>query len=348
MIMKQIALLLSLSLVLTLFQDEAQNRNNAALIVADFDDSLTVLAIEYDDATDKLEQTYINRVDLQIAKLIDSLEDSRKAAVQKDNLDKALALQSLIEKYSAWLDDDESMEEITAAPPRTKRKEPSELLFNREVASARRERDLETKKLKDRLFRNATHLRDEAVKSLESLRMEAMKSDNLNEAKQLRDQIESLKKRDLTIPIENPKPPQQIVVAESPEKPETHDVIRPISNTQASASATIPSDVARVEAAFFYAENRTHISRSPGFRGVLRINGKRVVSYTKKYTWTDGKSYSVSTVFDGSKVDTRLESKNGSIDISSLIKPGDVVSISYGHKQQSAIGVRLLYYKKKP
>lgn len=318
----------------------------ASQSVNELHESLSDLGIAYSDAVRKLDQQYLDRVETLLTALASSLEDSRKEAVQKDLLDKALKLRELIDQYAKWIDDMET--EPTIPKPKATRKLPAEIVFERELAIAKRDRERAVKNLDVSLLKDSGLLRDATLGTLENLRVDAMKLDNIDQAKTVRDLAAEVKAIDLSMPFE------ANVKATNPEMPKGAEktvgecvvVIPPVKSTT-KKTVTIPKDVKKVEASFFYESTPEHAkSRFPGYKGILRVNDKLVIGFARKYQWKDGKSHSTYLVFDGVEMNTRHEATlQGAIDITSLVKPGETVNVTYGNGQRTPLGVRFYFHK---
>lgn len=318
----------------------------AVKIVDDLNEELADIGVEYTNSVRTLDQKYLDRVETLLLALIASLEESRKAAVQQDLLDKALKLQDLIEKYSLWIDSDT---EPTISKEKRSRKDPAELAFDRELAIAKRERERAIKSLDGKLLKDGTQFRDAALVSLEKLRVESMKIDSIDQAKSIRELAAKVKEMDLALPLlptdekpaETTKQPAEDAVGECVA------VIPPISNSSSRKQVTIPMDARRVEISFFGPSTpESQKTNYPGWDGILRINDKLVVTFVRSYKWRDGKKYTLSVLFDGSEINSRKESTTQqAIDISKLVKPGETISVSYGNRQDSLKGVRFYFYK---
>ena len=318
----------------------------ASKTVDDLNEELADIGVEYTDSVRTHNQQYLDRVDTLLLALTASLEESRKAAVQQDLLDKALKLQDLIEQYSQWIDSDT---EPTISKAKRSRKDPAELTFERELTIAKRERERAIKGLDAKLLKDGTQFRDAALVSLEKLRVESMKIDSIDQAKSIRELAAKVKEMDLALPLPSTdeKPAETTKEAAENAVGECVIVIPPISNSTSRKQVTIPRDVRRVEISFFGPTTpESQKTNYPGSEGSLRINNKLVVIFVQSYKWRDAKTYTLSMLFDGSEINSRKESSTRqAIDVSKLVKAGETISVSYGNRQKAAKGVRFYFYK---
>jgi hypothetical protein len=331
-------------------QGEDSPTEQAIKFIAAFEDKIAQLGVGHLEALKAIDKEYLDETERSLKELIDSLEQSRKLAMERDHLDRALKYRSLIEKYSQWLDGEESTStdtENSDAASGAGRKESAEIIFERKLAQANRERRLKEKRLVEALQKNADSQRQEVLEALDKLRAEAMLVDNLDEALSIRDQIEAIKSLDLSQPqfVEDdhettePEPVfgnAELLVA-----------IQPVSNKTVQQSVEIPQDAKKIEVSFFsHATPEEFRYRHPGYGGLLRINGRLVVSFIRKYKWKDGKHYNYSIAFDGSEIDSRNpESLHGSYDITNLVTPGSQAVFSYRNRQKYPSGVRMYITK---
>ena len=326
---------------------ESESTIQCREVVARFHSSRGRLGIEYFEELKHLDQSQQELTDDLLSDFHDSLELARKAAMQQDNLNRALAMKSLIDYYFSESD----IPNIPKADKAAK-KDPIELAFERKLAITKRERDLAGKSLSVKLLRRGEAVRNEALKSLETLRSSAMKADNLDEAKQIQDQITSLKKLDLSEPIheEPAKPalkPIDNLPSAAPARVSCVVVIAPIANTSQQQTIEIPNDVSKVEASFFTnGTPETSVSRYPSYLGKLTVNSTTVVRYKRKYIWSDGQTHNTAVCMDGKEINTRLsESVKGTVDITSLTPPGKSCTITYSNNNKTPTGVRFYLYR---
>ena len=315
-------------------------------VTARFQSSRTRLGIEYVEALKKLDQGHQELTDDLLSDVQESLEEARKTAMQQENLNRALAMQALLDKYLGQNDTNKPKQDTS------EKKDPIEIAYERKLTIAKRDRDMSAKSLASKLLRQGEVLRNDAIKSLETLRSDAMKADNLHDAKQTQDQIVSLKNLDLSEPVH--EAPGQ-VASKSLDKPAAPAqsrvtcvvVIAPIGNTKQTQTFEIPKDVIKVEVSFFVqGAPDTSLSRYPSYRGRLTVNNTSVVRYSKQYKWSDGKTYNVAVCMDGKEINTRdNESVKGAVDISSLAPPGKPCSVSYSNNNRTPTGVRFYLYR---
>ncbi len=152
----------------------------------------------------------------------------------------------------------------------------------------------------------------------------------------------------------SPKLPQEIEHSPrstSPQSSNPKTVIEEVISSVSDATKAkyvefdIPESVVNLQIGFFTpgASMDALPRRNPGYKGELRINSKRVVSFTKKYKWKDGEWYSLSTVHDGSEINTRTPSELDDqwFDLEGFYTAGSKIRIEYRNGQRSAVSVRL-------
>lgn len=321
--------------------EEASNQ------VIEYEASLDKFGIDYHDAIKKLDQGHIEQAEALLVDLTASLEKARKEAMERDQLDEALRIRGLIDKYAQWLVADSEPEATNNNKPQ--KRHSAELAFERGLLLSKRKMESDVKKLNATMLKDASDLRDETIKKLEKLRVEAMRMDDLEQAKSIRDHVEAIKKTDLKTVIfsSEKKTEDQKQGANVPSIGELVVIIPPIGNTTTQRTFVVPKDVKKVEASFFSASTPNDAkSKHPGYKGILRINQKLIIAFIRKYRWRDGTDQILALAIDGSEVNSRIPASTaGAIDITDIAKPGETVSVSYGNGQLTGIGVRFYLHR---
>ncbi len=174
-----------------------------AKLTASLDVSLADLSAKYVKAFRKIDQKFEDQSEPALRFFLSSLENSRKLAMRDDELDKAIEFGELKKQYENWSNSSPISEESTTSK-RGRKKEPLLEDFRKKVDTLNLERTLSIQTLDNQFLDRAYAKRTETVESIDLLRLQAMKSDNMAEAKLIRDELNRIKKMDLDVPDPSP------------------------------------------------------------------------------------------------------------------------------------------------